>query len=320
VDEKPKTPPAEGNGASRPRFRLGAWQPFTGSGIGAFADSPTWRSGSWILLSSGLVGLSLAWLLWSAWWPVVAAAAESFPDSQVELRNGSLDWSGALSGILAEAPKFAIALRSESPASTGRIADLQLELWRTECRLSGIAGFVAFPWPAGWTLSLDRRDAVAGWGAWKRPLLFASAFGGGIAAASVSILLGLALTLPVWLLGWILGRGIPLGGASRLALVSTVTPNFCAVATVVGYGLLWVPWPFFLAAISCHPFATLLLAVWAVLERPAGPPPAKKNTESRRPGKQSRGGNPFGQKEAGKPESAEGGGASRKKTSNPFRR
>ncbi len=322
VDETPKTSPAEGNGTSRPWNRLGAWQPFTGSGIGAFAAAPTWRVGSWVLLSCGLAGLSLAWLLWSAWWPVVAAAAESFPDSPVQLRNGSLDWKGDPSRILSEAPRFAIALRTDSPASTGRIADLQLELWRTECRLSGIAGFVAFPWPAEWNLSLDRRDAVAGWGAWKRPLLLALGIGGGIAAAIVAIALAAVLTLPAWLLGWILGRGVTAGGAARVVLASTVTPSLCVAAAVVGYGLLWIPWPFFLVAVSCHPIATLLLVVWAVVELPAGAASAAPGTPEGRTARKKLGhANPFGTKEATQPAKPDGGSSGRKgKASNPFRR
>jgi hypothetical protein len=273
-----------------------------------------------MLLSSGLAGLSLAWLLWSAWWPVVATAAESLPDSQVRIRNGSLEWEGNQSRILAEAPKFAIALRSESPTSTGRIADLQLELWRAECRLSGIAGFVAFPWPADWNVSLDRRDAVAGWGAWKRPFLLALGVGGGTAAAVVAIALGLVLTPPVWLLGWMLGRGVTFGGAARMALVSTVMPGLCTAAAVVGYGLLWIPWPFFLAAVGCHPLATLLLVAWAVLELPPGRPPSKRKEDSRSPGERPEGRNPFGHKGAVKPGSSEGGRSAGRRNSNPFRR
>jgi hypothetical protein len=214
-----------------------------------------------------------------------------------------------------------LPLRTDSPASTGRIADLQLELWRTECRLSGIAGFVAFPWPANWNVSLDRQDAVAGWGAWKRPLLLASIAGGGAAAALVTIVLGLLLTLPVWLLGWILGRGLSLGGAGRVAMISTVTPCLGAAAAVVGYGLLWIPWPFFLAAVSCHPVATLVLGIWAVLEMPKGTTSSTRKPEGRRDGKPPGGRNPFGQKGAAKPEAAgDDRVGGKKKPSNPFRR
>ena len=279
--EKKKTPdPAR---PPAPRRARGAWHPFTGGGIAAFADATARRVLLFMVVFAAATAGSFAWVLWTGWWPVFDQAAAAFPGDPAVLSAGRLAWPDAVPRILADSPQFGIAHRPEDAEPAGRTADLQLELTRTHLRLAGIAGFVDLPWPQELSLSLDRRGAVAGWGAWRWPLL-AGLFG--IAAVLLLALWTLLATLhavPAWLAGLIFRRSLSLSEAWKLCAAGTLIGGSVLGAALFGYSVRLFPWPILAAAAAAQLVPVWIWTAWAVIERPARPPKETPRPKAKNP-------------------------------------
>lgn len=252
-----------------PRESRGAWHPFTGPGIAAFGDAPSWRVSLFLGFFSLAVSGAFAWVLWSGWWPVIARAAAAFPEEAVLFSAGKMTWKDAKPGILADSPQFGIALRPDAEMPPGRTADLQLELTPNHLRLAGIAGFTDLPWPPELRISLDRREATAGWGAWRWPLLIALFAGGTLLMLGFWVLLATLHTLPLWIAGWILRRQLSLDGAWKLAAAGTLSGGTLLGLGLFGYSVRLVSWPGLAAVGAAHLPVIWLWTAWAIFSRPA---------------------------------------------------
>ena len=307
----------------------GAWQPFTGGGVARFAQAGIWRT--WIALGTAslAVGTAFGWMLLSTWWPVVQQAASRFPETPVLLRSGRLDWKEPTARLLAEGPQLGIAHRPAGSEPVGLTADLQAELTPTHLRIVGIAGFVDLPWHRDLELELDRRDALAGWGAWRLPVLAVATVGMAALVFLVGVSLATVLCLPVWLVLLPFRRGPGPGGAWKLVAAADAPAALLLAAAFAAYSFRWISWPGLLLAVAGHPLVTLGLLTWSLFHvepaaRSTEPEPfggasqapnKPKGTNAKtRPPK----GNPFQPADAADSKNAGGGkGTGRKK--NPFR-
>jgi len=282
--------------------RLGAWQPFTGPGLAAFARTHATRLLLFHLATALLASAAVVWSLHLAWAPVVRDAIEQLPESGAEIRAGRLQWSGEPERLLSERPKLAIAIDAGDGPGLGQSADLQVELHPDSVHLRGILGHVALPYPVGLELPLDRTRASAAWGAWRPPFL---ALGGG-AALVVALLAGWTLATlhapGLAFMGWISRRDLGLPGAWRLALASLFPASLVLDGALLLYASHWIRLPTLAAFLP-----VALLIAWiamlrgmaclpAILKEPAT---AKPNPFDGNPGADTRRtgpgrSNPFG--------------------------
>ena len=280
------------------RRAAGAWQPFTGGGLARFADAGMARTLAFVLTFALATGLTLGWTLHTAWWPVVDRAIRELPEAGPTLAHGRLHWPGVTAGILADSPHLGIAVRIDERSPLGRTADLQVELLPQALRVAGIAGFIEWPWPADWNLSLGRLEARAAWEAWRRPVL-ATAVGTVTTLLATAWWLGaLTLALPVRAAAFVLRRRIGLGGSLRLAAAAFSGASPVLGLGMVGYALRWLPWPALAAVVGAHLLVACLLLVWGLFSRPGCAAPARPANPfgpgAEAPRRRRRQGNPFG--------------------------
>jgi hypothetical protein len=281
--------------------RLGAWQPFTGAGLGAFARTNGTRLLLFHLASSILTAAALMWSLQLAWVPVIREAIERLPNSGSEIRQGRLIWPGDPESLLAERPELALAIDAGEGPGLGQSADLQIELHPDSAHLRGILGHLKVPYPTGLELPLDRTRALAAWGAWRPPFL---ALAGG--ATLLATLLGgwtlAALHAPVLaFMGWISRRDLSLVSAWKLGLASLFTAGLVFDVSLLLYASHWIRLP---ALAGFLPIC--LLTAWIAMLRGVAclPAPAKEP--------QSGAPNPFGGEPRNDTQRSEA------KTRNPF--
>jgi hypothetical protein len=281
------------------RRAAGAWQPFTGGGLARFADAGMARTLAFVLTFALATGLTLGWTLHAAWWPVVDRAILELPEEGPTLGRGRLDWPGVTAGILADSPHLGIAVRMDERSPLGRTADLQVELLPGALRVAGIAGFIEWPWPAHWELSLGRLEARAAWEAWRRPVL-ATAVGAVTALlASAWCLIALALAVPIRATAFLLRRRTGLGGCLRLAAAALSGASPVLGLGMAGYALRWLPWPALAVVTGAHLLVACLQLLWGLLSRPGnddgpGRPVNPFGADAAARKRRNRRGNPFG--------------------------
>ncbi len=264
--------------------RLGAWQPFTGAGLGAFARTNGTRLLLFHFAASILTAVAVMWSLQLAWVPVVREAIERLPDSEAEIRRGRLTWPGDPERLLAERPELALAVDAGEGPGLGQSADLQVELHPDSTHLRGILGHLKVPYPMGLELPLDRTRALAAWGAWRPPFLALA--GGG--TLLVTILGGWALATlhapALAFMGWISRRDLGFVGAWKLGLASLFPAGLVFDAGLLLYASHWIRLP---ALVGFFPIC--LLIVWvAMLRGMACLPALPKEPSTTKP-------NPFGE-------------------------
>ncbi len=212
------------------------WQPFTFRGVAALAMGPRRRLLKVHLLAVFWLVGAFAWLMATAWWPVVDAAAEQLPDHAV-IRNQSLEWDGSLPFRLGENRFLAVTVDLEGHPTRTSTSDLQLELMRDGIRFHSLFGHLTLPYPPGYQVVLSRLEVQAWWGAWRWPML---------AVVSVAAFVGLLIAWPLLATCYSLGvcficrlsdRSAPPGVCWRLAVAALAPPVVLVGAALFLYGL-----------------------------------------------------------------------------------
>lgn len=228
------------------QFDLGAWQPLTFGGIAKFAHAKTSRLAVVILLFASVNGAVLGWFLHSVWSPVITEAILELPDKG-GIHNGVLDFAFP-PRILAHRPSLAIAMDLDKADTIGQIADVQANFHRTSFRMETFLGFMEFPYPTEWDVSLNKPELQPLWGAWRPFLIILIGAGFALALLFVWVVLGLIYT-PLALVGsWIWKHPLNWRQAWRLSIAALMP------------GALWMPVVIFLYGMHQLSFVGLLVA------------------------------------------------------------
>src|SRR3954469_13095559 len=86
-----------------------AWQPLTPKGVAAFADASLKRLLLIQFVFAVLIASVVVWFLDTAWFPVIAKAAQDFP-SRGEIRHGRFDWPQKTPVVLAHGRFLALTI------------------------------------------------------------------------------------------------------------------------------------------------------------------------------------------------------------------
>lgn len=245
----------------------GAWQPFTGGGLAAFAGASVGRTLFFQIVYGISIALVMVWSLRQAWFPAVAEALPRLPAAGAEIRAGRLAWPENEARLLAERPQFSLSVDPTGTGEAGRAGDLQVELRSTGIRLEGLLGHQEIHYPPEWTVALDRTGATAAWYAWNWPLLAMVGIGAFVGVALWGWVFATLLTVPAHLLGWGLRRDLSFGGAWRLALASGWLGWTASAVGLLLYATAWIRLPGLAIALTSQPVIALMGVIWGVLNR-----------------------------------------------------
>lgn len=246
-------------------FFATAWQPFTPRGIAAFALAPLRRLLLIQFLVALLVAAGVTWFCYDRYVPVISNAIHQLPATS-QIRHQQLDWQGATPVMLEENGFLALSVSVEQPGQLRSVADLQCELSRNRITIYSLFGYVEWPYPAGWVITLGQEKLQPLWGAW-RPGVLAGVFVVTVCGLMIAWF-GLATLYagPLWWLGLYVNRRLTwrgswkMSGAALLpgALLMLLAISFYDLGMMNLIGLLSVLGMHFLVGWVC-----LLLGLYA---------------------------------------------------------
>lgn len=250
-------------------FRLGAWQPLTGSGLAAFARAGSGRVLLFQFAFALLSALTVVWSLQAAWFPVIERAILQLPNSGAEIRGQRLLWPDAEAVLLASSPHLALVVDPTSSSQLGQNGDLQVELRGTDLRFRGLLGQIVARYPTQLLLPLDQTGAKAAWGAWRPPILTLVGLGTGMGLVLSGWILA-TLYAPVLLVsGWIIRRELHWGEAWKLGLACLMPGSLVMNAALVLYAQHWLGLTSLTALFGLHFLVGWLAALWGLASLPS---------------------------------------------------
>lgn len=264
ADKKPVSDERPG----RSRWQFGAWQPLTGGGVAAFAETSVTRTLGFQLFFALLAALAITWSVRQAWFPPFRAGLSELPESAAEIRAGRLFWPDTNAVTLGENPQLAVAVDPTDSGELGRSADLQVELHTKEIRLAGLFGEQSLPYPPELQVPLDHRGGPAAWGAWNWVgLVFVASF---VVVALFAVWWATAIVLApfLWLAALIMRRELTLGGAWRLVAAAWLPATLLLVAGIVLYALNGLRLTGLALAVGAHFVLVPLWLLWALVMLP----------------------------------------------------
>ena len=251
---------------------MGAWQPFTGRGVAAFASASSTRTLLLLLASASAVGAVFVWSLSHAWFPVIDHGILSLPPDAA-IRSSRLLWPDSTARRLAENPTLDWVVRPSPPSPDnllGQSSDLRVELRPQSIRFHGALGHLEFPYPATWDVPLGRVPALAAWSSWRPYLSVLS--GAAIAVTLLACWVAMATTycIPAWIVARVLGKRPSLAMAWRLSAASLVMGAAVGAAGIAAYAAGVVRIPGLLATQVIHVPVPWLWLLWGILSMDRG--------------------------------------------------
>jgi hypothetical protein len=208
------------------------WQPLTLGGVAGFARASFVRLIKVQTAVALLLAASVVWFLAGACFPELDQAVTALPQKS-EIRNRRLDWGGASPVVLAEGPFLAITVNLEGDGTLARAADLQFELGREEVRVRSLLGYLPVRYPAAKTLTLNRLEAQAWWGAWRTFLLLGAGLATVVTLFASWCAIALVYSFPLRTLAFYLDRQVSVWGSWKMASAALL-PGAVLLAAALG--------------------------------------------------------------------------------------
>jgi hypothetical protein len=225
-------PPQENEPPLTPRQ---AWQPFTPRGVAAFAHATASRLFLVQLFVAAVIAFALVLCLRATWLPVVREAIAHLPETGV-IRRGELSLAGGPNQRLAGNAQLALSLALSEERDGGSAADLEIRFEKNRVALCGHLGCGWWTYDPRYIIAFNRLELEPWWGAWRGPLL------GATALLTVAVLLVLwwmvgLLYLPlVKFIAFFTDRAVTWGGAWRVATAALLPGALLLAVGLLLYG------------------------------------------------------------------------------------
>jgi hypothetical protein len=223
--------PADGATPSR-----AAWQPFTFSGLAAFARGGLGRLALAELIFAALVSISVVSFLHHDYSPVVAQAIHEMPET-AKITSGHL--TGCDETLIADTKFLAIAVSPDLSGQIGQSADIQIQFRPDDFRIGTVFrpdwGF-EFDYGPDTTIDLSRSSLEPWWGAWHPILLAAAGMAVLVSLFIMWALLAVIYTVPAKIIACFGDRELSWKGAWRLGSAAQLPGSFLMAAAIFLYG------------------------------------------------------------------------------------
>jgi hypothetical protein len=251
----------------RLRRIIGAWQPFTGHGVAAFAETRLTRVLALHLVAALAVAALTVWALRTTWFPVIHQALPRLPEA-ADLRAGFLSWPESQPLRLAQNPWLDLIV-SPTPTTAatalGQTSDLQLELRPASFRFNGPFGHFSRPYPRSLQFDLGRIPATAAWSAWRLPISVLTGVGMACCLMLSWWILASVYSLPAWITAQILQRQSNLAASWRMAAASLLVGALVAATGLAAYAVGMMRLPGLLVSQALHVPIVWFWLLWGIL-------------------------------------------------------
>ena len=269
-----------------------AWQPLTPSGMAAFARASLGRLLLVQLVVALFAGVTVAWVLHHAWFPVIAQGLHQLPD-EGEIRAGRLQGEFNAPECLSENRFLALAVDRKHEGQARSPAHVAFEFGETDVKVLSLLGYSGAGYPAKWRIAFNRSELEPWWGAWSPALLAATVALVVIVLMSCWAILASLYFLPAYLVAFFGNRDSDLAGAWRLAAIALMPSALFLTAGIWFYGLAIIDLIGLFVSVAIHfvlGWVALLLAISRLPRHPeavsakanpfAAPPDRQEGRES----------------------------------------
>lgn len=234
------------------RSQAQPWQPLTLAGVAGFAHGSVWRLLIVELVVALLVAASVVAAAALGWAPAVDQAVERAPATGAGIREAHLHWPGMLPEKLTQNQFLDIVVVGDETMEIGQVADVQVELGRSQWKIRSLLGYMDFPYPSGEPVDLTKQHIDPWWGA-RKPFILASL--GGTVIVTLQLLwaaLALCYALPVRLLTFYADRPASFWQSWKLAFAALMPGALLMGVAILLYGLSRLPLAALLGALGVH--------------------------------------------------------------------
>jgi hypothetical protein len=219
---------------SGPDAPAAAWQPFTWSGVAAFAGPVSFGWFLWAFGVALLVGFAGERFVQRAWLPAVDAAVHGLP-SFGGITRGRLDWPSNTVAELGKTTFLALRVNPQSTPVPGQAADVEVELGASEVSVRSLFGYWILPYPASLELAVNRPALEPLW-ATTTPYVQAAVLA--VSAGAVCLgwaLLALLAAPVIRLVAAVLRRDVTFSGCWRMAVMAMLPGALMVAAALALY-------------------------------------------------------------------------------------
>ena len=251
-----------------------AWQPFTPSGMAAFARASFGRLLLVQLAVALCAGATLAWFFHHAWFPPIAQAIHQLPD-EGEIRGGRLQCELNAPQCLAENRFLALTVDRKHEGQARSPANVAVEFGEGDVKVFSLLGYARAGYPAGWRIAFNRGEVEPWWGAWSPALLAMAVVLSVIMLMLCWGVLASLYCLPAWLLAFFANRDLSFAAAWRLAGVALMPGALFLAGGIWLYGMAIIDLIGLFVSVAIHfvlGWAGLLLAITRLPRHPAALP------------------------------------------------
>jgi hypothetical protein len=267
-------------------------QPMTFGGVAALARAPRGRLLAFqtavALLAAGAVG----YFFESAWVPVITHTIQSLPASG-GIQNGRLTWARPSPLRTANSTFLWISIDPADALEPSEGADFEVELKNNRIRVRSLFGYLTLPYPADYTIGLNRNEVEPWWGAWHPAVTVGLSTALFLGLFVVWGFLGWLYAWPVRLISFYADRDLTWFAAWRLSLAALLPGALLFVLAIVAYSFRELNFIQLLAAAVLHVMVGWVYVLFAPFCLPRAVHAGSVKSNPIKSAKQKEAGNPF---------------------------